>query len=85
MLGIDCDNGNIYCHVCDDFIYDPTLQAIQRAKRVILGKRKRDAEQVPVINGTDSSSSSSDSSISAMQIVPPQTCKSPSMQGCSNK
>jgi hypothetical protein len=77
VLGIDCDNGNIYCHVCDDFIYDPTLQAIQRAKRVILGKRKRDAEEVPVLNnGTGSSSSSSDSSISAMQIVPPQTCKS---------
>jgi len=70
--GIDTETGNIFCHICDDFIYDPTLEAIQRSKRIILGKRKRDAEYVPIVNGTDNTTSQT----SKVQIIPPQTCKS---------
>lgn len=72
IVGIDSDTGNVFCHLCDDYIYDPTLEAIQRSKRIILGKRKRDAEQVPVVNGTDAQNSSQNS----VQSIPPQTCKS---------
>ena len=74
MVGIDCDTGSIFCHECDDYVYDPTLEAIQRSKRIILGKRKRTAEDVPLVNGnlTSTSSESSSSSISH----PPKTCKS---------
>ena len=58
IVGVDTDTGNVFCHLCGDYIYDPTLEAIQRSKRIILGKRKRDAEQVRVINGADTQSSS---------------------------
>jgi len=77
-LGIETATGNVFCHSCDDFVYDPTLEAIQRAKPIILGKRKKDAEQVPVVvlNGEDSLSSAQTSSGSTVQTVPPQTCKS---------
>ena len=77
-LGIETATGNVFCHSCDDFIYDPTLEAIQRAKPIILGKRKRDAEQVPVVvlNGEDPQSSAQTPSGTPGQTVPPQTCKS---------
>ena len=73
-VGIDCENGNVFCHPCNDFVYDPTLEAIQRSKRIILGKRKRDAEAVPTLNGTVSPSS--ESSAASTTTVPPKTCKS---------
>lgn len=70
--GIDTETGNVFCHMCDDFIYDPTFETIQRSKRIILGKRKRDAEHVPIVNGTDNTTSHT----SKVQIIPPRTCKS---------
>jgi uncharacterized UBP type Zn finger protein len=72
-LGIDTENGNMFCHECDDYIYDPTLEAIQRSKRMILGKRKREHEQGSTVNGADTPNSSCST---LTQSVNTQNCKS---------
>jgi ubiquitin carboxyl-terminal hydrolase 22/27/51 len=74
--GIASDTGNVFCHECDDYVYDPTLEAIQRSKRVILGKRKRDADAVPSMNGTDDPGTPQSTSAASSIALPPQTCKS---------
>ena len=74
-IGIDSDVGNIYCHACDDFVYDPTLETIQQSKRIILGKRKRDVEQAPNANGVENETSPGNN-ISSTPRATAETCKS---------
>ena len=63
----------MFCHECEDYIYDPTLEAIQRSKRIILGKRKREHEQGSTVNGTDTPDSSGSPSAQSVRM---QNCKS---------
>jgi hypothetical protein len=73
MVGIDTENGNVFCHECDDYIYDPTLEAIQRSKRIILGKRKRGRDEGSTANGADTPESSGSTSAQSVAL---QNCKS---------
>ena len=77
LLGIDTENGNVFCHECEDYIYDPTLEAIQRSKRIILGKRKREDEEGSTANATDTPESSTSSSAQSVTL---QNCKSTTPQ-----
>ena len=69
MVGIDTENGNVFCHECDDYIYDPTLEAIQRSKRIILGKRKRERDEGSTANGADTPESSGSTSAQSVCLA----------------